>query len=202
MTINLSSYPSIAAGLLVRIQIDNYRTTNSGAYSQEILTFSDWNETINYDGEDYLGLGKFVGITASTSELKSSSGSITITISGIPNSSIAEIVNSQIKGSPISVYRILFDATTLDILDLPANPVGRFFGIINNYSLDEDYDVETRTSTNTISLICSSLTEVLDNKVAGRKTNSASQKSFYPFDVSMDRVTSLVGANFNFGAPK
>jgi hypothetical protein len=43
---------------------------------------------------------------------------------------------------------------------------------------------------------------VLENKVAGRKTNPKSQKQFYPSDRSMDRVPTLKGATYNFGAPQ
>lgn len=202
MSIDLSSYSAIATALLVRIQVDDYRTTPSGSYTAQTLTFSDWNQSITYDSEVYLGLGKFVGITATNSNLKAATDSLTITISGIPNTSIAEIVNSRIKGSPIEIRRLIFDPVTKTALSITGNPAGRFFGIINNYALDEDYDVQARTSTNTISLICASTAQVLEKKLSGRKTNSLSQKTFYPTDLSMDRVSSLVGANFNFGAPQ
>lgn len=202
MSIDLSSYSAIASALIVKITVDDYRTTSGGTYSQQILRFSDWNQSITYDGETYLGMGKFVGITSTSSELKSTAGGITITISGIPNTSIAEIVHSRIKGSPIEVRRIVFDPVTLTQLAITGNPAGRFFGIINNYGLDEEYDPIARTSSNTISLICASTSEVLEKKLAGRKTNSKSHRSFYPTDPSMDRVSNLVGANFNFGVPQ
>jgi hypothetical protein len=202
MSINLSTYSSIAAALIVRIDIDEYRSTPSGAYTSQVLRFSDWNQSLTVGGETFLGLGQFVGITSTTNELRTSNSNVTITVSGIPNSSIAEIVNSRIKGSPITVRRVIFNPVTKQILDIQGNPAGRFFGIVNNYTLDEEYDVASRTATNTIGLVCSSLTEVLGNKIAGRKTNTASHRSFYPNDPSMDRVSSLVGSNFNFGIPQ
>jgi hypothetical protein len=202
MTIDLSSYTSIETGLFVRIDVSEYRTTSTGSYTNEILRFSDYRASVIVNGETYLGLGGLVGISATTSELKSSSGSVTITISGIPNSSIAEIVNSRIKGSAISIYRVVFNPTTGQQLAITGNPAGRFFGIVSNYTLEEDYDIEARTASNTIALECSSRVEFLANKVVGRKTNPKSMKSFYSTDVSMDRVPNLVGANFNFGAPQ
>lgn len=202
MAINLAPYSSIASALIVKITVDQYRTTPAGAYSQQTLRFSDWNASLTVDSETYLGLGKLVGISSTSSDLKTTTGGITITISGIPNTSIAEIVNSRIKGSPIEVRRVVFDPTTKQILNIPGNPAGRFFGIVNNYTLDEDYDVQARTASNTIGLICASTAEVLEKKLSGRKTNSTSHRSFYPTDPSMDRVASLVGANFNFGIPQ
>lgn len=201
MAINLSSYPAIGNALIVKIVIDQYSQSQNVAYTSQTLRFSDWNSDITVDDELYQGLGRLVSISDTVSELKSSTGSLTLTISGIPNTSIAEIVHSRIKGSKISVKRVIFDPVTNLPLEISGNPAGRFFGIINNYTLDEEYEVETRTSTNTIGLICSSTAEVLGNKLAGRKTNADSYRAFNQ-DPSMDRVTSLVGANFDFGVPK
>jgi hypothetical protein len=192
MALNLSSYTNIATGLFVEIVVSGSTT----------LRFSDYNQTITISGNEYKGLGQFVSISTSSSELKSSSGSITISLSGIPNTSISEITSLKIKGAQITVLRVFFDAVTGSVLSISGNPAGRFFGIVNNYTLNENYDNDSRTSSNTIDLICSSVVEILQNKIAGRKTNPTSFKAFYPSDVSMDRVPSLSGANFDFGVPK
>jgi hypothetical protein len=198
MTINLSAYGAIETGLFVRIEVDYYKSSPSATPQAEILRFSDYKGAVTVNGESYLGLGRLVGMSATTSELTGSAGSITISISGIPNSSIAEIVNSRIKGSPISVYRVIFNPETGQPLSITGNPAGRFFGFVSNYTLDEEFDYSTRTSSNVIALECASRLEFLNNKVTGRKTNPKSQKSFYSSDLSMDRVPNLVGANFNF----
>lgn len=192
MTINLSGYSNVQAGLFVTIDVDG---TN-------IFRFSDYNTTITISGHSYTGLGQFVSITTSTSELKSSPGSVTITMSGIPSTSISQFTALGMKGAKVIVQRVFFDATTESILSITGNPVGRFFGIVNNYSLNEEYDIDARVSSSTIQFECSSVVDLLENKIAGRKTNPASYKNFYPTDVSMDRVPALVGANFDFGVPK
>lgn len=202
MPINLNSYRAIETGLFVRIPVDYYRASAGDTPSSQVLRFSDYRGTVSIDGESYQGLGKLLGITSTTSELKGSTSSVTISISGIPNTSISEIINSRLKGCPVKIYRVVFDPVTGNKLNISGNPAGRFFGIISNYSLEEDYNVDTRTSTNTISIICSSNMGFLENKISGRKTNPESMKRFYPTDLSMDRVPNLVGANFNFGAPK
>jgi hypothetical protein len=202
MPIDLSSYTSVETGLFVRIEVDYYKTAPGDTPTSTVLRFSDYRGTVTIDSESYVGLGRLLGITSTTSELKGSTSSVTITISGIPDSSIAEIINSRMKGCPIKIYRVVFDPVTGTKLAITGNPAGRFFGIISNYSLEEDYNIDQRTGTNTISLICSSNMGFLENKISGRKTNPESMKRFYPTDVSMDRVPNLVGANFNFGAPK
>jgi hypothetical protein len=201
MPIDLSSYTSVETGLFVRIQVDEYKTTSGGSYSAQVLKFSDYIRPITIDSESYTGLGRLVGITATSSELTSSSQGVTITLSGIPNSSIAEIIYSKIKGSPVEVWRVFFNPTTGAQLSITGNPVGRFFGIVNNYSLDEEYDFDSRTATNRITLVCSSIIDVLDNKISGRRTNPVDQKALYPTDVSFDRVPNLKDSFYNFGGP-
>lgn len=196
---DLSSYKSIGSNLFVRIDVQDY--WDGSAFTPTILRFSDRRTTETINGEDYLGIGNLMSISTTSSELRVSGNELTITVSGIPNSSIAEIVQSRIKGSPVSVYRKLYNATTDVALNITGNPLGRFFGYVNNYSLSEEYDIETRTSSNTIALICTSMVDVLSNKVAGRATNQESEKTFFPNDLSMDRVTALEGMTFNFGAP-
>lgn len=191
MALPLESYQNIGTALCVEI------TVAAGT----VWRFSDYNQTITISGNSYQGLGKFVAITTTTSELKTSAGNITITITGIPNTSISEVLNARVKGAKVIVYRVFFDAASGTLLSIAGNPAGRFFGIVDNYTLDEEYDVETRTSSNSIGLVCSSVVQILENKIAGRKTNPTSFKVFNPTDVSMDRVPSLVGANFDFGKP-
>lgn len=200
-SINLQSYKSIQSNLFVRIQIDEYSDTAGGPYAPEVLRFSDLNTTFEINGESYVGAGNFMGITSTSSEIRASGGEITISLSGIPNTSIAEIVNSKIKGAPVRVYRAFFNAATGAFLNITGNPAGRYRGFINNYSLNEEYDPVTKTSSNTLVLVCSSAVEVLSNKINGRRTNPESQKRLYPNDLSMDRVPTLENATFNFGAP-
>lgn len=192
MTINLSGYSNVQAGLFVTINVDD---TN-------IFRFSDYNTTITIGGYSYQGLGKMVSITQSTSELRTTPGSISITMTGVPSSSITDVTSLGMKGAKVIVLRGFFDAVTGTILSIAGNPVGRFYGIVNNYTLNEELDMTARTSITTITLTCSSIVELLENKIAGRKTNPSSMKNYYPTDVSMDRVPALVGANFDFGVPK
>lgn len=201
MTINLTSYDAIQSNLFVRIQVDEYATT-PGSYSQEVLRFSDLNTAFTINDEEYVGTGRLMSITPSSSEIRVSGGELTITLSGIPNTSIAEIIHSKIKGCPVRIYRAFFDSATGEFLSIAGNPLGRYRGFVNNYSLNEEYDNDTRTSSNTLVLVCSSAVDVLNNKISGRKTNPESEKKFYPNDLSMDRVPNLENATFNFGAPK
>lgn len=201
MPINLSSYNNIETGLFVRIVCDKYRATESGSFTTEILRFSDINRPIVIEGESYTGLGKLLGITASQSELRVTTNDVTITLSGIPNSSLEEIMASRLKGSAVKIYRGIFNSVTGALLSISGNPIGRFNGYITNFNLSEEYDYDSKNASNTIVINCSSTVNILERRVAGRKTNSDSMRYFYSTDVSMDRVNELTSTYFDFGAP-
>jgi hypothetical protein len=202
---HLYDQQNIRSHLLCKVIIPEYKIYPGDTPQAVALTFSDLNRGNNivYDGYTYIGLGVLMGVTTSNSELKPSSSELTITVTGIPNESIYQILNSKIKGCQVIIYRVICDGVTGEVLNLiEANPFARFRGFVNNYSLQEEYDVNTRTSRNTMLLICKSSLDVLQNKIAGRLTNPTSEKKYFPYDLSMDRVPALQNTSFNFGAPK
>ena len=187
----LTPFLAIESHLFVRID-DNV----------SVLRFSDYRENFSINGENYLAVGNFLGVTASSSDLRATGNSMTITLSGVPNSSISDVLNRKIKGAAVRVYRVAFNVTTGQALDIEGNPMGRFRGFVNNYTISEDYDVQNRSTTSTISFICASAVDVLSNKVSGRLTNPDSMRRFFPNDASMDRVPALQNTVFDFGVPK
>lgn len=199
MSVSLNGYDSVHTSLFVRIDIDEYRTTPSASYTTQVLTFTDHFEDYNYNGQTYQNVGNLMNVTQSRSEIRPSGSSVSVSLSGIPNSAIAEIVNSKVKGSSVKIYRGYFDVSTGNLIGALQ---GRFRGFVNNYSLQEEYEVDARIASNTILLECASAIDVLSNKYAGRRTNPESEKKYFTTDVSMDRVPNLENATFDFGAPK
>jgi len=200
MPIDLSSYSNIDVGTFVKMVCTKYKANPGDSFSTQTMLFSDYPTSVTVDGSTFLGLGRLLGVTDSKSELRGTNNELTVTISGIPNSSIAEIINSKIKGSTITVYRGIINTSTGQLLSISGNPVIRFKGIVTNYSLQEEYDVVARQSMNMIVMTCASTLDVLGNTASGRRTNSQDMKKYYATDVSFDRVTALEKANFNFGA--
>ena len=200
MTINLSSYSAVESGLFVKIVCDYYKSTFATAsFTSQTFYFSDLMRDVTIDSNLYTGIGRLLGVTTTTSELKVSNQEVTVTLSGIPNTSIEEIQASRFKGSNIEIRRGIFNANTGAFLSITGNPMLRFKGIITNLSINEEYNIEDRTATNTITLACASVIDIMSSKISGRKTNPESQKYFYSTDVSMDRVPNLVGTYFDFG---
>ena len=194
MTIDLSNYTSIQTNLFVRIDVPGY----------EVLRFSDYHRSFEINSEIYGSLGSLMAITDSSSELRATAQEITITISGIPVNRIQEILAAKIKGSHVMVHRAFFNVTTGAFLNITGNPAGKFQGIVSNFSiLDDAGDLRSGApGTITLAITCTSVVEMMENKVSGRKTNPIDQRALYPNDASFDRVPNLARANFNFGAPK
>ena len=190
MTINLTAYRSIETALFCRMAVTDYA----------VLRFSNYNIPVTINGESYTNLGTLLAVSDSSSDIRATSGTLTVTISGIPNTSIAEVLTQKFKGSAIQVWRVFFDATTKQVLNITGNPAGRFQGIITNFSLEEDWSEGATTTSNRIAFTCSSKIDILSTKIAGRRTNSHDMKAWYPTDLSMDRVQSLARSNYNFGA--
>lgn len=189
--IDLSSYTSLMTNLFVRIDVP----------SLGVLKFSDYFKPYTINSESYSSLGSLMSISETISEFKMSSSEVSVVISGIPTANMDAVLDYKIKGAPIIIYRVLFDSTTGQALEVDGNPAIKFRGIINNFSLMEDFAEGGKDSTVTINFTCTSELGILQKRVAGRRTNPEDQKKFYPTDVSMDRVPSLVDANFNFGQP-
>lgn len=189
MTPNLAGYGSVETAMFCRIDVPNY----------EILRFSDYYRPVTILGEQYTALGTLLGVTEVTNDIRPASNGMTITLSGIPNTSLEEILGIKLKGSDVKVYRAFFSTTTHQLLAIAGNPVGRFQGRVDNFSLAEEYDFATQRASNSMTITCTTTIDVLNNKVAGRRTNPTDQKAFFPTDLSMDRVLSLSRANLNFG---
>jgi hypothetical protein len=198
-TLTIKDYDAIQSNIFVRIDIAQYKANAGSAFAPQVLRFSDSITPRTFNGEVYTSLGKLMSISSSASELQVTGNQVSVAITAIPNSAIYEIVNSKIKTSPISIFRAFYDPSTGDPLDIPNNPIGRFNGIIANYALTEEWDPTTRTSTNTIVFTCASQVDILQKKIAGRCTSSSSMKKYFPSDVSMDRVSVLEKATFDFG---
>jgi hypothetical protein len=192
---DLSSQSSIGSAFLVRIAVPN----------ETVTTFTNYWRSITYDGTVYTGLGSLMDITATQNTIRATSQNLTITISGIPAANLTFATEALLRGSPVEIWRYVFNPQTgVALTGIGDNPAGRFFGIVNNFTITYDVDPTSpdRTSTATILLDCTSSVDILANKVAGRRTTPEDMKRYFPGDLSMDRVPKLANSNFNFGAPQ
>ena len=191
--LELSGLKEIETALILKIELKA---------ENEELWASDYYRDLTYDGYTIKGLGSFLSISNSTSELRTSIDPVKVGISGIPNSVISKFLTAKIKGANVKIARGLIDPVTKELLPKFKNGYNlRFIGYVENFEIQEQYDVDTRTATNSILLNCNSFIDLYANKYAGRRTNPADEKFFFPNDLSFDRVPDLVGVEFNFGGP-
>jgi hypothetical protein len=190
MALNLSTYTAIQTHVFVRIDIPGY----------QVLRFSDFMTPFTINSESYTGLGSLMAVTDTTSELRATNQEVSISISGIPDANISDVLNNRVKGSNVKIYRAFFNPSTGVLLDIADNPAQKFQGVISNFDISDELSMGETTGTVLLTLTATSIVALLTNKQAGRRTNPVDMKLFYPTDVSFDRVLALENSNFNFGA--
>lgn len=187
---DLNTYNSVQENFFVEINVD-------GSYTR----FSDYQKDYTVSGSNYNALGSLLSITNTKTEIRASNQQLTIGISGIPTANLAMVQNAEIKGSPVTVHRALFDPVSAELLGTTEqNPTIKFKGMITNYAVEEYWDDSGNSGFSLILQVQSIIGQLL-TKVAGRRTNPNDEKKFFSTDTSMDRVPLLRNANYNFGAP-
>ena len=196
MAIDLSGYDQVGAAMFVRLDIPG----------TGILRLSNYHKPVSLtesDGSDYTydQVGILLQIGDTMNELRASTNEVSVGLSGIPVSYAVGIQQVKLKGSQIDIRRVFMDPVTDEILDIAGNPVIAFRGVVNNYGFSEQFNQFSDSSSIAINVSCSSIVDVLENKLAGRRTNKEDMRKFYPSDTSFDRVTEIAGRAFNFGRP-
>lgn len=167
----------------------------------ETYTFCNAAAPITYGGVTYEGMGSLLGISEIQRDIKASSYDLRLMLTGIDPNNIAVILDSDIKGSTVEIWRGFLDSNNQIITSPTPQFFKRYQGIVSNFAISEDYNEQVRTRIATAIASCSSMRLVLQNRVAGMKTNSTNWRLFYPNDTSMDRVASITGLYFDFGKP-
>lgn len=199
ITIPAVQQSSVVHCVLVKLTVNTSTYTISNAYGP-----------ITYSGTTYQGLGHFLGFAEIQDDLRMTNSTLQMSLSGIPKdpgeqglgtwtSYVSMILDQNIKGSRVEIYRAFFDPTT-KILD--TNSVSlRYSGYISNYTITDSTDVNSRFDNYTCVVNLSSVHAILERKISGQRTNSTDRKSLYPTDTGMDRVIAISNTAFDFGKP-
>lgn len=182
--------PSINYGEFIKL------TTASDTY-----TFCNAASPITVDGITFTNLGSLLSIGDIRRETKATSGDLTISLTGVDGANVAVILDSDIKGSLVEVWRGFFDSNNQIITTPSLQFFKRYQGYVNNFSVTENWDEQMRTRIATCSISCSSFRMILQNRISGLKTNPSVWRNFYGNDSSMDRVPVIASTFFDFGAP-
>lgn len=171
----------------------NSAGTGTGTASNvSVLTYSSSYKNETIDGNVYGALGGLLAVGAQNRNLRVTSGDTTISLSGIDGNNIQQVLSTKIRGSEVEVLRGFYDANMV-----LTNTYPRFTGIVTTYAIVEER--EGQEDNFTVSVGASSYKTVLENRIAGRKTNKESWQFFNPTDTSMNQVYSISGVQFDFG---
>jgi hypothetical protein len=182
---------SITTAEFVKLTIYN---DYSNVADTSVYTFSSSYQNETIDGVVYTALGGLLSVGTQNRDLRVTAGDTNISLSGVDGNNIFIVLGTKIRGSEVEVTRGFYD----DDMILQ-NTYPRFTGLITNYNIIQEREGVENNFTVTIS--ASSYKTVLENRIAGRKTNKESWRFFNANDASMDQVYSLSGVSFDFGMP-
>jgi hypothetical protein len=190
---NALSSANIRHAEFVRLQIGNPVTTT--------YSFCNAAAPITVSGITFSNLGMLLQLGDIPQDIKSTSDDITISLTGIDPTNVGLILSSNIKGSTVEIWRGFLDSNNQIITTPSTQFFKRYTGIINSVGISEDFNDQARTRVATCTISCTSMRKVLENRIAGLRTNQKSWQFFYPSDTSMNRVAAISNQYFDFGAP-
>ena len=189
-TMNALSSANIRHAEFVRLQIGNPVTTT--------YSFCNAAAPITVSGITFSNLGMLLQLGDIPQDIKSTSDDITISLTGIDPTNVGLILSSNIKGSTVEIWRGFLDSNNQIITSPSTQFFKRYTGIINSVGISEDFDDQARTRVATCTISCTSMRKVLENRIAGLRTNQKSWQFFYPSDTSMNRVAAISNQYFDF----
>lgn len=166
----------------------------SNVANTNVYTFSSSYQNEVIDGVTYTALGGLLQVGAQNRDLRVTAGDTSIALSGVSGNNIYVVLANKIRGSELEVIRGFYDANMV-----LQNTYPRFTGIVTNYNIAQDR--EGSEDNFTVGISASSYKTVLENRIAGRKTNKESWQFFNNTDTSMNQVYSISGVSFDFGMP-
>lgn len=167
--------------------------------SPTVYTFCNAAAPVTVGGNTFSALGALLAVGEVQRDVKATSFDMSIALTGIDPNYVALILSSQIKGSTVEVWRGFLDSNNQIITTPTTQFFKRWQGIINNVSITEDFNENLRQRVATCNITCSSMRRVLENRIAGIKTNKTIWQSIYPGDASMSRVDAISNTYFDFG---
>lgn len=178
---------------------NTYGNTSNGGISA-IYTFSSAYKDETISGTTYEALGGLLAVGSQPRDIRVTQGSTSVSLSGVSGNNIPIVLGTNIKGSKIEILRGFYGTTTDTLYNLQ-NTYNRFTGIVTSYGITNDWDEQNQIDNYTVTINATSYKAILENRIAGRKTNKSSWQNFTANDSSMNNVYSIADQQFDFGMP-
>ena len=166
-----------------------------------VYTYCNAASAITVDGMTFDNLGSLLQLGDIQRDIKATSDDLTLSLTGIDAQNVGIILSADIKGSIVEVWRGFMDENNQIITTPTQQFFKRYQGIVASVSITENWNTQLRQRIATCTIACSSMRQILMNRVAGVKTNPSSWNFIYPNDTSMNRVPVIASTYFDFGAP-
>jgi len=208
-------------GVLIELSLQ----TDDSNYTTYYI--SNCYKDVVYNGHTYTALAGFLTVGELQQDISAGNNEISISLSAIAPEYMTAILGAQIKGGEVKIYRVFFDHDTQEVavINGVTQIFSRFAGYITNYSTTEEVSMNANGGdvSHTITVMASSINGILENRVAGRRTNRKSYQYKYDdrlitwnngiqvgavifddavlTDPSFNRIETLHNASFDFGKP-
>lgn len=172
-----------------------------------VYTFCNAAAPVTVGGITFTALGSLLGIGDVQRDVKATSFDMSLALTGIDPNNVALILSNDIKGSIVEIWRGFLDSNNQIITTPTTQFFKRWTGIVNNVSITEDWNDQLRSRIATCTITASSMRRILENRIAGIKTNKTVWQAFYKNDpsggvtgdISMNRVDAISNTYFDFG---
>jgi len=144
--------------------------------------------SIAFNGDTYLGVGRFAGIGTATETSDLSNAPISISLSGIPNDIVAVLLAEQYQGRRATIYLAYLDLTTYSLI---ADPCIIYRGLIDTADIDQG-------ATFSVSLSIGNRFAAWQAPVI-RRYNNADQQARYPGDKGLRFVEQAAERSVTWG---
>ena len=152
------------------------------------------------DSQPFDALGALVGVGKIQRDIKSTANQTSVTLIGIDTALLGAVLNADVKGSQITMWKGFFDTSNQLITTGGSGGLYQYFyGFISSFSIGEQWMEEARMYVGTITVSASNIQMILQNRIAGRFTNDPSWQYFSPGDTSMNRVATIATLTYPFG---
>jgi len=143
--------------------------------------YTDHYKDISYNGNTYVASSLFLGLSEVTESSEVAVNSLTLKFTGADQTIISLVLNNDYMDKVVNVYRGFLN----DSQALISDPFLLFEGRIENFNIDED-----ETSSSVLISVASHWADF--DKVKTRKTNTNSQKLYFPNDKGFDYASQSV----------
>jgi hypothetical protein len=166
--------------------------------------FHDFSTTSDFasGNHTFVAVSTLLGFSNIADNLEAKDNSLSVSLSGVGQSTTALVLANPIEGSRVYIRRGFYNSTLGQLVD---TPYLRWAGRVHSYSITDDYRF-TEEDTIVISLSCKSLLLALLSRSTGRFTNQAGYEQYLrsynvPLteDYSMEFLASLTHFAPDFG---